>query len=71
MPPISGGEHELNLDVVIEFEGGPSDGVHLRMILYMDNAIWKFFMLKKDLNPKSLRWFLLLQEYGFKVHDKG
>jgi len=57
---IECGEHELDMDVEIQFEGGPFDGAHLRLIVYMDNGIWEFFMLKKDLNLESLRWFLLL-----------
>jgi len=70
MPPRSGGD-ELDMDVEIKFEARPSDGAHPRMIVYMDNALWRFFMLMKDPNPESLRWFLLLQEFEFEVCHKG
>jgi len=71
MPSMSGGEHELDVDVEIDFEGGPSDGAHHRIIMLMDPELWKFFILKKDLNPESLMWFLLLQQFEFEVRDKG
>ena len=54
MPPMSG----IESDMEVEFDfcaSGRSDGVHPKIVMYMDRVVWKFFMLKKDLNPKSLR----------------
>jgi len=61
MLPMSGVECNMDVEIEIEFEGGPSDGADLRIILLMDPTLWKYFMLRKDLNPESLRWYLLLQ----------
>ena len=51
-------------------EGCPSDGARHKMIVYIDHAIWKFFMLSNDLHPLYLKWFLLLQEFEFGIHDE-
>jgi len=59
MPPMSGGEQEMDLDV--EFDCGLDDGDGPRMSMILDSILWWTFMLKKDLNPELLRWFLLLQ----------
>ena len=61
----------IGCDVDVVFEGGPSDGAHPRIVVFMDLSLWKYYMLKKDLNPESLRWFLLLQQFNFEVHEKG
>jgi len=60
IPPMNGGEHELDANVQIEIEGRPSEGAHVRIFVFMDPELWKFFILKKDLNLMSLSWFLLL-----------
>jgi len=60
MPSMSRGAHELHVEVGIEFQGGPSDGAHPRLIVFVDPELWNYFMPKKDLNPESLRWYLLL-----------
>jgi len=61
VPPLSGVEHDMDMEIEFDFcEGGPSDGAHPKISVYMDLAAWQFFMLKKDLHPESLRWFLLL-----------
>ena len=71
MPPMSGVECDMDVKIAIAFEGGLCDGAHPRIILFMYPTLWKYFMLKKDVNPKSLRWYLLLQQFDFEVHDKG
>jgi len=43
MPPMSGGEHELDMEVGIEFEVGPSNGANPRMIVFMDPKLWTYF----------------------------
>ena len=54
----------MNVELDFDFyEGGLSDGARPKIAVYMDHTLWKFFMLKKDLNLESLRWFLLLQEF--------
>ena len=72
MPPMSGIERKLDMEVEFDFwEGGPSDRARPNIVVQMDRIIWKFFILKKNLNPESLRWFLLLQEFEFEVFEKG
>jgi len=61
MPPMSGVECDMDVKIEIVFEGGPFDGAHPRIIVFIDPTSWKYFMLKKDLDPESLRWCLLLQ----------
>jgi len=68
---MSGVEWDINVEIEIVFEGGSSDGPHPRIILFVDPTLRQFFMLKKDLNPESLRWCLLLQQFDFAVYDKG
>jgi len=57
------GENHVEFDVHIDFdfsEGRPSKGALPKFVLYMDQALWQFFMLKKDFNLESLRGYLLL-----------
>jgi len=60
MPPTSGIECDMDVDIEIAIEGGPCNGARPRSILFMDLTLWKYFMLKKDLNLESLRWYVLL-----------
>jgi len=55
MPPMSGVESDMYVDVEIAFESGPSDGLRPRINLLMDPELWRHVMLKKDLNPETLR----------------
>ena len=68
MPPMGGGLHELDLDV--EFDFGPYDGDGPKMIVFQDPSLGKTLRSKKDLNPETLRWFLLHQ-FDFEAVDKG
>ena len=58
MPPMSGGLPELDLDIDHEF--GPFDGDGPRMTVLLDSTLWRALRSKKDLNPETLRWFLLI-----------
>jgi len=71
MPPMSGGEHQLDVLVETEFEDVPSDGANPRMIMFMDPKLWTLLILKKDLNSEPLRWFLLRKQFEFEVCDKS
>jgi len=71
MPPISVIGSDMDVDFGIAFKSRLSDGTHRRIIVLMDPVLWKYFILKKDLNQESLRWYLLLQRFDFEVHDKG
>jgi len=51
IPRMDGVECDVDVDTDVVFEGGPSDGAHPRIIVFMGLALWKYFMLKKDLNP--------------------
>jgi len=49
IPPIDGVGCNVDVEFDVAFEAGPSDGAHPRIIVFMDHALWKYFMLKKDL----------------------
>jgi len=68
LPPLDGIEYDFDLGV--EFGSNPFDGAHYKIILYIDNVIYPYLMMKKDLYPNILRWYLLLQQFNFLVHDK-
>jgi len=56
MPPLTGVARGIDMDIEFDFcEGGPFDGTHPTIIVFMDLTLWKSFMLKKDLIPESLR----------------
>ena len=72
IPPLSGVGHGIDMDIEFDFcKDGSSNVAGPTIIVYMDHALWKFLMMKKDLNPESLRWYLLLREFDFEVRDKG
>jgi len=66
---MSGGLPELDLDIDHEF--GPFDGDGPRMTVLLDSTLWRALRSKKDLNPETLRWFLILHQFNFEVVDKG
>jgi len=70
LPPLVGVRSDFHLGVEFGCDGGSSDGVLYKIIMYMDCATWRYLMLKKDLHPIYLRWFPLLQEFEFEVRDK-
>jgi len=69
MLPMSGGVQELELDM--EFDFGPYGGDGPKMSVLLDPLLWRTLRSRKDLNPKLLRCFLLLQQFEFEVRDKG
>ena len=38
--------------------------------MYTDHAALKYLLNKKDLNPRLIRWVLLLQEFDIEIKDK-
>jgi len=58
MPPVDDIECDFNLGV--EFGSDFSDGAHYTFIPYMDHVQWSHLMVKKDLHPELLRWYLLV-----------
>jgi len=56
--------------VDIEFGFGPFDSKGPRMTVLLDPSLWRILMLTRDLNPETLRWFVLLHQFDFKVVDK-
>ena len=69
MPPVSGCVQELDLDMKFDF--GPYDGDGPKMSVLLDLKLWRYLRFKKDLNPKLLRWFLLLHQFDVEIVDKG
>ena len=61
MSPMSEGVHELDLEFEIEF--GLSSGGGPRMIVFQDSSHERTLWSIKDLNPETLRWFLLLHQF--------
>ena len=68
LPPIEG--IDFDFDLGIEFNDGLSNWAHFQIVLYVDPAIWRYLMMKDDLHPKYLRWYLQVQEFNFEVRDK-
>jgi len=55
MPPLGGVEIDLDLEVKFRVcDGGLSNGVHYRLVVYINHSNCKYFMLKKDLHPICL-----------------
>ena len=51
MPPLGRVEDDIDTEIKINCcNAGPFNGACPGIIVYMDRALWKFFMLKKDLN---------------------
>ena len=69
MPQIDDIEHDFDLGV--ELGSDSSDGAHYKFILYTDHVKWSYLMAKKDLHPELLRWHLLVNNFDFKVYNKG
>ena len=43
-------------------------GSHI--IVHIDHAAIKYFMSKKEVKPRLIRWVLLLQEFDLEIKDK-
>nr|GFA15988.1 reverse transcriptase domain-containing protein [Tanacetum cinerariifolium] len=57
------------LAVVYAFEKFRSYLIMNKSIIYTDHSALKYLFAKKDAKARLLRWFLLLQEFDFKVID--
>jgi len=51
IPPVDGIGCDVDVEFDVVFEGRSSDGAHHRIVVFMDPALWKYYMQKKDLNP--------------------
>ena len=72
MTPLNEVENEFDMKVEFDFcEGWSSHSTHSIIIVFMDLALGKIFMLEKVLDHESWRRYLLLQEFDFEVLDKG
>ena len=72
LPPLGNVGFDLDLEVQFGcYDSRLTDGVHHRMIVYEDHTAWRYLLLKKDLHPLYLKWFLLLQEVEYEVCCKG
>ena len=40
------------------------------VIIHTDHAVIKYFMAKKEVKPRLVRWVLLLQEFDLEIKDK-
>jgi len=50
---------DLDFYMGIEYDdSGQYDGPRNRFVFYTDNSLWRHLMLKKDLQPENLRWYL-------------
>jgi len=58
MPPID--DIERDFDLRVKPGNGSSDGAHYKFIMYLDQANLSPLMIKKDLHPELLRWYLLV-----------
>nr|GEU81480.1 retrovirus-related Pol polyprotein from transposon 17.6 [Tanacetum cinerariifolium] len=57
------------LDVVYAFEKFRSYLILNKSIVYIDHSALKYLFAKKESKARLVRWFLLLQEFKFKVID--
>ena len=69
LPILDGVEYDA--DLRNELGSGLSRAIPYKIILYIDYTIWYYLMFEKDMNPIYLRWYVLLKEFNFEVHDKG
>jgi hypothetical protein len=44
--------------------------VGAKVIVYIDHAVLKYLLTKKDAKPRLIRWILLLQEFDLEIKDK-
>jgi hypothetical protein len=58
------------LAVVFAIDKFRSYLVGAKLIIYIDHAALKYLLTKKDVNPRLIRWILLLQEFHKEIRDK-
>jgi len=61
---------EYDFDLGVEFDSDPSYEMRYTFILHKDRSILCYLMMKKDLLPELLRWYLLMQGFNFMIHHK-
>lgn len=61
-------EQEL-LAMVFAFKKFWSYFLGTRVIVHIDHFALRYLMTKKDVNPRFIRWILLLQEFNFELND--
>ena len=44
--------------------------VGTKVIVYTDHATLKHLLIKKEANPRLIRWIMLLQEFDLEIRDK-
>ena len=62
-------EKEL-LAVIFSLDKFRSYLVGSKVIIYTDHAALKYFLSKKDVKSRLIRWILLLQEFDVEIRDK-
>lgn len=62
-------EKEL-LAVVFAFDKFISYLVGTKVIVYIDHAVIKYLIVKKDAKSRLIRWVLLLQEFDLEIIEK-
>ena len=62
----------LDFDLGIEHDDSVLfGGACYRFVLFADHTLWHHFMVKKDLQPKYLKRYLLMKDFDFVVRDKN
>lgn len=41
-----------------------------KVLVYLDHAILKYLLSKKDTKPRLIQWILLLQKFDLQIRDK-
>ena len=62
-------EQEL-LAVVYAFKKFRAYLLGTRVVVHTDHAALRYLMAKKDVEPRLIRWVLLLQEFDIEVNDR-
>ncbi len=55
--------------VIFALEKFRSYFIGTKVVVHIDHAALRYLMDKKDVNPRLIRWVLLLQEFDFEVKD--
>jgi len=70
LPPMKG--VNLDFDLGIEHDdSGPCDGALYRFIVYAHNSLLHHLMMKKDIQPEFVRWYLQLKDSDFVACTKN
>ena len=41
-----------------------------KVIIFTDDVVLKFILIKKEIEPRLMRWILLMQEFDIEIKDK-